>query len=162
MNGILKTHSKDLNALLKIIDPIVLLSIYVCLIWRSEQLIIFPYFLIIISFFLITTFFNNSKLYISYRRLSLSVLLRRILYAWSSSLLFIIFLFSYADIPTEKDLVIKWFIFGFIYLVISHLFTRKFLKTNEVKRTKHQEILFFGETNYLLLIFLTKYKIIVI
>ena len=146
MNGILKTHSKDLNSLLKITDPIILLSIYVCLIWRSQQLIFFPYFLIIISFFLISTFFNNSKLYMSYRRLSLSVLLRRILYAWSSSLLFIIFLFSYADIPTEKDLVIKWFIFGFIYLVISHLFTRKFLKKMRLKGRNSRNIVFWGDS----------------
>ncbi len=145
MNGILKTHSKNLTSLLKITDPIILLSIYVCLIWRSDQLVIFPYFLIIISFLIISTVFNNSKLYISYRRLSLSVLIRRIVYGWSSSLLFIIFLFSYADIPIEKNVVIKCFVFGFIYLVIFHLFTRKFLKQMRIQGRNSRNIVFWGD-----------------
>lgn len=145
MNGMLKNHSKNLTSLLKITDPITLLCIYVCLVWRSDQLIILPYFLIIISFLTISTIFYNAKIYISYRRLSLSVLFRRLLYAWSSSLLFVILLFSYGDILIEKDLVIRWFVFGFIYLLISHLFTRKFLKRMRLKGWNSRNIVFWGD-----------------
>ncbi len=145
MSGILRTHSKDFTRFLKIADPIILIFIYIKLIGLLSLDIIFPYSLLLISYIIIGTCLNNSKLYISYRRKSLSVLFRRILYAWSSSLLFSIFLFSYTNLPHDKNLMINWFFGGFLYLICAHVFTRKALKLMRNNGRNLKNIIFWGK-----------------
>ena len=138
--GLLKTRSKDLNNLQRIIDPLIIIFIFNIALGADSGFLNINN---IIAFFINAIILNANKIYQSYRIRNLINIIPQIIFV--SSTLTIINLFIRELIsPLNGTYIFKVFYYTFIYLFIHHFLLRYLLRRMRSKGYNSRNAIFIG------------------
>ena len=141
--GLLKTRSKDLNNLQRIIDPIIIIFIFNITLGKEGGFLNINNF---IAIFINAIILNANKIYQSYRIRNLINIIPLIIFV--SSTLTIINLFIRELIsPLNGTYIFKVFYYTFIYLFIHHFLLRYLLRRIRSKGYNTRNAIFIGNNN---------------
>ncbi len=148
INGLIKKYSNDIRNFIKIID--IFFCCFSFYIYNFDDLVLnnsrLEYLSIGIIFLLFIIQISFSKVYQSYRNISLFRLLNVILIKWLS-LLFFFFGFTFITRSStyfSRLNIVLWSLSLLIYLLIIHLVGRKIMKIYRSSGGNSRKILFFG------------------
>ena len=141
--GLLKTRSKDLNNLQRIIDPIIIIFIFNITLGKEGGFLNINNF---IAIFINAIILNANKIYQSYRIRNLINIIPLIIFV--SSTLTIINLFIRELIsPVNGTYIFKFFSYTFIYLFIHHFLLRYLLRRMRSKGYNSRNAIFIGNND---------------
>jgi len=141
--GALRLHSKDLNRLLRVLDP----SFVTTLLLVIHSFFGPPEIAPALAVFLLTALILPAgKLYRSYRQTSLWTLLRRVTLAWVlvlTALLSIGFLLKVTANFSRLEMTL-WALGSWAFLALSHVGSRKLLRWHRLQGGNTRNVLFWG------------------
>jgi putative colanic acid biosynthesis UDP-glucose lipid carrier transferase len=143
VGGFLHFYGKDLNRLLRLLDPCLLTAFFVVLQPSAQPVDLTSALLV---FLFIALLLPAGKLYRSYRQSSLWILLRRVTLSWVlvlTGLLVIAFLLKISADFSRQGMVL-WALIGWCVLVISHVGGRKLLRWHRLRGGNTRTVIFWG------------------
>jgi putative colanic acid biosynthesis UDP-glucose lipid carrier transferase len=143
--GFLRLHGKDLNRLLRLLDPCLLTALFVAIQRQTRPVEIATALAV---FLFIALILPSGKLYRSYRQSSLWVLMRRVTLSWAlvlTGLLFIAFLLKVSADYSRQDMVL-WALLGWGMLALLHVGGRKLLRWYRLRGGNTRTVIFWGTT----------------
>lgn len=141
--GFLRLHGRDLNRLLRILDPCLLTALFVGI--QGPQSFV-KYTSILAVFLFIALILPAGKLYRSYRQSSLWVLVRRVTLNWAfvlTGLLFIAFLLKVSADYSRQGMLL-WALLGWGLLLLLHVGGRKLLRWHRLRGGNTRTVIFWG------------------
>ncbi len=143
--GLLRVYGKDLNRLLRVLDPTVITALFLAA--ASGSGLSLPSKALTI-FLLVALILPASKLYRSYRQTSLWCLVRRVSISWAlvlTALLLLGFLLKVSANFSRLDMTL-WALAGWGLLLVQHVGSRKLLRWHRLRGGKHPHHRFLGHS----------------
>ena len=147
-SGLIRLHGQDIARLQRILDPLVITSLFILFErkhwWYSTFAYIPAWVLVALSTIVLL---SRAGLYSSFRRCSLRVLVRRICSSWILLLGLLLFV-VYIDKNTasfSRVATTTWAVSGFLWLLTSHVFSRKLLRWYRSHGGNRRTIVYWGE-----------------
>ncbi|MFM7464055.1 MAG: sugar transferase, partial [Cyanobium sp.] len=141
--GLLRLYAKDLNRLLRVLDPTLITALF--LLFKSESGI--PLTSTALAVFLLTALILPAgKLYRSYRQTSLWTLARRVSLSWAlvlTAMLLLGFLLKVSAAYSRLDMTL-WALGGWALLLVLHVGSRKLLRWHRLRGGNTRTIAFWG------------------
>lgn len=143
MGGFLRLHGKDLNRLLRLLDPCLLTALFIFVQGPSRPA---EYTSPLAVFLFIALILPTGKLYRSYRQSSLWILLRRVTVSWAlvlTCLLFVAYLLKVSAFYSRQEMI-QWSLLGWGTLLFLHVGGRKLLRWHRVRGGNTRTVIFWG------------------
>ncbi|MEB3258377.1 MAG: undecaprenyl-phosphate glucose phosphotransferase [Cyanobacteriota bacterium] len=141
--GLLRLYGKDLNRVLRILDPSLITALFLLVKGDGE----IPLATTALAVFLLTALIlPTGKLYRSYRQTSLWTLARRVSLSWAlvlTGLLLLGFLLKVSDSYSRLDMTL-WALGGWALLLLLHVGSRKLLRWHRLRGGNTRTIAFWG------------------
>jgi putative colanic acid biosynthesis UDP-glucose lipid carrier transferase len=141
--GLLRFYGKDLNRLLRVLDPTLITALFMAAASGSGA----PLPSKALTIFLLTALIlPTGKLYRSYRQTSLWTLVRRVSISWAlvlTALLLLAFLLKVSANFSRLDMTL-WALAGWGLLLVQHVGSRKLLRWHRLRGGNTQTIVFWG------------------
>ena len=141
--GLLRVYGKDLNRLLRVLDPTVITALFLAA--ASGSGLSLPSKALTI-FLLVALILPAGKLYRSYRQTSLWSLVRRVSISWAlvlTALLLLGFLLKVSANFSRLDMTL-WALAGWGLLLVQHVGSRKLLRWHRLRGGNTRTIAFWG------------------
>ncbi|MEY4353167.1 MAG: hypothetical protein RLZZ609_1408 [Cyanobacteriota bacterium] len=141
--GFLRLHGKDLNRLMRVLDPCLLTALFMG-IQRSTTLA--NHMSSLAVFLLIALILPFGQLYRSYRQCSLWTLVRRVSLSWAfvlTGLLLLAFLLKISAHFSRQDMIL-WALLGWGLLLGLHVGGRKLLRLHRLQGGNTRTVVFWG------------------
>ena len=149
-SGLLRLHGKDISRLQRICDPLVLTGLFAILqpylVWSTPFASIPSWCLVALASLVVLP---QAGIYASYRHRSLFRLLRKISSAWFLllGLLLLAAYFNKSTASFSRIATTTWAIFGWFWLVSSHVLLRQLLRFHRSKGGNSRSIVYWGLPN---------------
>ena len=141
--GFLRLYGKDLNRLVRVLDPILITALFLAAASGSGV----PLPSKALTIFLLTALIlPTGKLYRSYRQTSLWTLVRRVSISWAlvlTALLLLAFLLKVSANFSRLDMTL-WALAGWGLLLVQHVGSRKLLRWHRLRGGNTRTIVFWG------------------
>ena len=144
--GFLRLHGKDLNRLMRVLDPCLLTGLFMA-IQRSSTLA--NHMSSLAVFLLIALILPFGQLYRSYRQCSLWILVRRVSMSWAfvlTGLLLLAFLLKISANFSRQDMIL-WAFLGWGLLLGLHVGGRKLLRLYRLQGGNTRTVVFWGTSS---------------
>jgi len=145
LGGLLRFYGKDLNRLLRILDPCLITALFFLV--KADEGI--PLLSTVLAVFLLTALILPAgKLYRSYRQASLWTLVRRVSLSWAlvlTALLLLGFLLKVSSAYSRLAMTL-WALGGWALLLVLHVGSRKLLRWHRLRGGNTRTIAFWGTT----------------
>ncbi len=147
VGGLLRLHGKDIARLQRLLDPLIITGLFIALepdrVWTNPVASIPFWCLIAVASIVLLP---RAGIYASYRHRSLHRLMRRISSSWLLllGLLLLATYFNKSTASFSRFSTTTWAFSGWVWLISSHVFSRKFLRWHRSQGGNSRTILYWG------------------